>query len=69
MSHTLSELRPAQRSAVHTTPRLIAVVGLLAGLVPEHAYDSGRYVDAFSAGTHEDDGAHVSIVAEYLELF
>jgi cell wall-associated NlpC family hydrolase len=33
MSHTLSELRPAPRSTVHTTPRLIAVVGLMAGLV------------------------------------
>ncbi len=33
MSHTLTALRPARRSAAHTTPRLIAVVGLLAAIV------------------------------------
>ena len=33
MSHTLSTLRPAPRSLARTTPRLIAVLGLLAGVV------------------------------------
>ena len=46
-----------------------APLGLLAALVPEHAPDPGGCVEAFSAGTHEADGAYVSIVAEHLDLF
>ena len=33
MSHTMTTLRPARRSTAHTTPRMVAVVGLLAGIV------------------------------------